>query len=70
LRNQCKNHGGKWCKMVENQDRTMWKLASSGFQKCGSFWELKLFNGGYCCSKSTDFEILDPSPKKRHQRCR
>ena len=38
---------------------------SWSFQKCGSYWALNLFNGGYCCSRSTDFEILGPSPKIR-----
>ncbi len=34
------------------QDRTMWKLSSRGFRKCGTFWAYDLFNGSYCCSKS------------------
>ena len=47
------------------QDRTMWKLSSRGFRKCGTFGSCELFNGSYCCSKSTDFEIFGPSPKIR-----
>ena len=47
------------------QDRTMWKLSSRGFRKCGTFGSCELFNGSYCCSKSTDFEIFGLSPKKR-----
>ena len=34
------------------QDRTMWKLRSRGFRKCGTFWACELFNGSYCWSKS------------------
>ena len=34
------------------QDRTMWKLSSRGFRKCGTFGSYDLFNGSYCCSKS------------------
>ena len=44
-------------------DRTMWKLTSWGFRKCGSFWALELFNGSYCCSKSENYNqvvILSP----------
>ena len=33
------------------QDRTMWKLRSRGFRKCGTFWACELFNGSFC-SKS------------------
>ena len=47
------------------QDRTMWNLSSRGFRKCGTFGSCELFNGSYCCSKSTDFEIFGPSPKIR-----
>ena len=47
------------------QDRTMRKLRSRGFRKCGTFGSCELFNGSYCCSKSTDFEIFGPSPKIR-----
>ena len=45
------------------QGGTMWKLTSQGFRKCGTFWACDLSNGSYCCPKSTDFEILPPSPK-------
>ena len=34
------------------KDRTMSKLSSRGFRKCGTFWAYDLFNGSYCCSKS------------------
>ena len=34
------------------QDRTMWKLSSRAFRKCGTFWACELFNGSYCWSKS------------------
>ena len=47
------------------RDRTMRKLSSRGFRKCGTFGSCELFNGSYCCSKSTDFEIFGPSPKIR-----
>ena len=50
------------------RDRTMRKLSSRGFRKCGTFGSCELFNGSYCCSKSTDFEILGLSPKIR--RCK
>ena len=43
----------------------MWMLTSWWFQKCGIFWAWEFFNGSYCCSKSTDFEILGSSKKKR-----
>ena len=47
------------------RDRTMRKLSSRGFRKCGTFGSCELFNGSYCCSKSTDFEISGLSPKIR-----
>ena len=47
------------------RDRTMRKLSSRGFRKCGTFGSCELFNGSYCCSKSTDFEIFGLSPKIR-----
>ena len=50
------------------RDRTMRKLSSRGFRKCGTFGSCELFNGSYCCSKSTDFEISGLSPKIR--RCK
>ena len=50
------------------RDRTMRKLSSRGFRKCGTFGSCELFNGSYCCSKSTDFEILGPSPKIRRRK--
>ena len=45
------------------RDRSMRKLSSRGFRKCGTFGSCELFNGSYCCSKSTDFEISGLSPK-------
>ena len=47
------------------QARTMWKLTSWGFRKCGSFRDLEVLNRSYGCSKSEDFEILSPLPKIR-----
>ena len=47
------------------RDRTMRKLTSWGFRKCGTFWAYELFNGSYCCSKSKDFEIFGP----KNQNC-
>jgi hypothetical protein len=44
------------------QDRTMWKLTSRAFRKCGTYWACEVLNGSYCCSKSEDCEILAPSP--------
>ena len=36
------------------QGRTMWKLTSWRFQKCGSFWWLKVLNQSYWLSKSSE----------------
>ena len=47
----------------KKQDRTMKKLTSWGFRKCGTYWASKFFNGSYCCSKSEDCEILAPLAK-------
>ena len=44
---------------------TMSKLTSWGFQKCHTFWVWESPQGSYCCSKSTDFEILGPLAKLR-----
>ena len=49
----------------KNQDRTMKKLTSRAFRKCGTYWASKFFNGSYCCSKSEDCEILAPLAKIR-----
>ena len=35
-------------------DRTMWKLSSRGFRKCGTFCACDLSKGSYCCSKSAE----------------
>ena len=54
------------------QARSMWKLTSRAFRKCGTYWAYHVLNGSYCWSKSDGFEILAPSakirgvPKKRH----
>ena len=42
---------------------TMWKLASWGFRKCGTFWGLELLKRSYRRSESDDSEIFDLSPK-------
>ena len=47
------------------QGRTMWKLTSWEFRKCGSFRDFEVLNRSYACSKSEDFEILSPLPKIR-----
>jgi hypothetical protein len=44
------------------QDRTMRKLTSRAFRKCGTYWACEVLNGSYCCSKSEDCEILAPFP--------
>ena len=51
---------------------TMRKLTSRRFQKCGTYRFFQFLNGSYGCSKSTESEIFDLSPKigdvtkKRH----
>ena len=44
---------------------TMRKLRSWAFRKCRTFWVWESPKGSYCCSKSTDFEILGPLAKLR-----
>ena len=49
------------------QGRTMWKLTSWGFQKCGTFWGLKVLNQSYWLSKSSQIskkKILDKGCQK------
>ena len=54
------------------QARSMWKLTSRAFRKCGTYWAYHVLNGSYCWSKSDNVEILAPSAKiksrkkKRH----
>ena len=40
------------------QGRTMWKLTSWGFQKCGSFRDLEVLKQSYGPSKSTQISVL------------
>ena len=47
------------------QARSMWKLTSRAFRKCGTYWAYQLLNGSYCWSKSDNVEILAPSAKIR-----
>ena len=47
------------------QGRTMWKLTSWGFRKCGSFWDLEVLNQSYRPSKLTQISVL----KKAEMRC-
>ena len=54
------------------QARSMWKLTSRAFRKCGTYWACHVFNGSYRPSKMDESEKTDPSPKisgvqkKRH----
>ena len=41
----------------------MRKLTSRRFQKCVTYRGSEFLNGSYCCSKSTESEIFDSSPK-------
>ena len=50
------------------QDRTMRKLTSRAFRKCGTYWACEVLNGSYCCSKSEDCEILAPLAKIRSRK--
>ena len=60
-----------WCRRP-NMGSTIRKLTSRGFQKCGTYRVFEFLNGSYGCSKSTESEIFDSSPKigdvtkKRH----
>ena len=44
------------------QGRTMWKLTSWGFRKCGSFRDFEVLNRSYGCLKSVD-PVSCPSEK-------
>ena len=65
------NYWPFWCRRP-NMGSTMRKLTSRRFQKCGTYWVFEFLNGSYGCSKSTESEIFDLSPKigdvtkKRH----
>jgi len=49
------------------QGRTMWKLTSWGFRKCGSFRDLEVLNHSYRLSKSGQIQKKKIGvPKKRH----
>ena len=49
------------------QGRTMWKLTSWGFQKCSTFWVLKVLNQSYWLSKSGEISKKKIGvTKKRH----
>ena len=45
------------------QARSMWKLTSRAFRKCGTYWAYQLLNGSYCRSKLDNCEILAPLAK-------
>ena len=47
------------------QARSMWKLTSRAFRKCGTYWAYQVLNGSYCWSKSDNCEILAPLAKIR-----
>ena len=65
------NYWPFWCRRPY-MGSTMRKLTSRRFQKCGTYRFFEFLNGSYGCSKSTESEILDSSPKigdvtkKRH----
>ena len=45
------------------QARSMWKLTSWRFRKCGTYWACHVFNGSYRPSKMDESEKTGPSPK-------
>ena len=47
------------------QARSMWKLTSRAFRKCGTYWACHVFNGSYGPSKMDESEKTSPSPKIR-----
>ena len=47
------------------QDRTMWKLTSWRFRKCGTYWACEVLNGSYRQSKMEESEKKGPSSKIR-----
>ena len=50
------------------QARSMWKLTSRAFRKCGTYWAYQVLNGSYCWSKSVYVEILATSAKIRSRK--
>ena len=56
------NYRTFWCRRPY-MGSTMRKLTSRQFQKCGTYWVFEFLNGSYSCSKSTESEIFDSSPK-------
>ena len=47
------------------QARSMWKLTSRAFRKCGTNWACHVFNGSYRPSKMDESEKTGPSPRIR-----
>ena len=47
------------------QARSMLKLTSWGFRKCGTYWACEVLNGSYRPSKMDESEKTAPSPKIR-----
>ena len=47
------------------QARSMWKLTSRAFRKCGTYWAYQVLNGSYRPSKMDESEKTAPSPKIR-----
>ena len=47
------------------QARSMWKLTSRAFRKCGTYWACHVFNGSYRPSKMDESEKTGPSPQIR-----
>ena len=45
------------------QARSMWKLTSWRFRKCGTYWACHVFNWSYRPSKMDESEKTGPSPK-------
>ena len=50
------------------QGRTMWKLTSWGFQKCGTFRVLKVLNQSYWLSKSSENWRKNSKERRRHKK--
>ena len=47
------------------QGRTMWKLTSWRFRKCGTFWGLKVLNQSYWLSKSSEISKKKSASQKK-----
>ena len=45
------------------QARSMWKLTSRAFRKCGTYWACEVLNGSYRPSKMDESEKTGPSTK-------